>query len=220
MTDLPQGRFGAILADPPWHFEVWSINPGARIPHPSQHYATMGLDEIAALPVADLAADDCVLFIWITWPMLTHALAVVDSWGFKYKTCAFAWIKADVSTINLFPGPVDADMRLGYWTRANSEVCLLATRGQPKRRDAGVRQGIIEPSRQHSRKPDCVHERIERLVGGPYLELFARQRRPGWIAWGNEVDKFRPTPSEWESMWAKPFDRPELVFGNDGLAEP
>jgi N6-adenosine-specific RNA methylase IME4 len=150
----------------------------------------MGIDAIAALPVADLAADDCVLFLWITWPTMAQALYVIDTWGFLYKTCAFAWMKADVATINMFSGPVDADMKLGYWTRANSEVCLLATRGNPKRLDAGVRQGIIEPARQHSRKPDCVHQRIERLVAGPYLELFARQRRPGWTSWGNQLDRF------------------------------
>jgi N6-adenosine-specific RNA methylase IME4 len=220
MIALPGGKFGAILADPPWHFEVWSLKNTGSARHPSTHYPTMTLEDIEALPVGDLAADDCVLFLWVSWPMLLHALGVIDAWGFMFKTCAFAWIKADVSTLNLFPGPVDADMRLGYWTRANSEVCLLATRGNPKRLDAGVRQGIIEPGREHSRKPDCVHERIERLVAGPYLELFARQRKPGWISWGNEVDRFQPTPSEWESMWAKPFDNPELVFGNDDLAEP
>jgi N6-adenosine-specific RNA methylase IME4 len=192
MTDLPQGRFGAILADPPWHFAVWSLDKTGRARHPSTHYDTMELEDIAALPIGELAAEDCALFVWISWPMLEHALAVVAAWGFQYKTCAFAWIKADVSTINLFSGPVDADMKLGYWTRANSEVCLLATRGQPKRIDAGVRQGIIEPARQHSRKPDCVHGRIEKLVNGPYLELFARQRRPGWTTWGNQVDKFAP----------------------------
>jgi len=86
---------------------------------------------------------------------------------------------------------------MGYWTRANSEPCLLATRGKPKRLSAAVRQGIIEPRREHSRKPDCVHERIERLVAGPYLELFARATRPGWTCWGNEVGKFdRPLEME------------------------
>jgi len=81
-------------------------------------------------------------------------------------------------------------MGLGYWTRANSEVCLLATRGKPKRKHADVRQAILEPRREHSRKPDCVYDRIERLVDGPYLELFARQTRPGWDSWGLEVNKF------------------------------
>jgi N6-adenosine-specific RNA methylase IME4 len=79
---------------------------------------------------------------------------------------------------------------MGYWTRANTEPCLLATRGRPKRLNADVRQAIIEPRREHSRKPDGIHKRIERLVAGPYLELFARQQRPGWDVWGNEVDKF------------------------------
>ena len=131
---------------------------------------------------------DAVLFLWFTWPLLEGALDVITKWGFAYKTCAFAWVKADVSTIDLFPDPKVADMTLGYWTRANSEVCLLATRGKPKRLSASVRQGIIEPRREHSRKPECVYSRIERLVAGPRLELFAppaaaglgrrRQRRP------------------------------------------
>ena len=187
--NLPQGKFGAVLADPPWKFEHWGKNYICGR-DPENHYDLMTMNEIVALPVADVAADNCVLFLWITWPMLQHALHVIGAWHFTYKTCAFSWMKADVATINMFSGPVDADMKLGYWTRANSEVCLLATRVNPKRLDAGVRQGIIEPARQHSRKPDCVHERIERLVGGPYLEMFARQRRPGWTSWGNQLDRF------------------------------
>lgn len=187
---LARNYYGAILADPPWHFDVWPLDKTGRARHPSTHYDTMSLDEIYTLPIKELAADNCVLFMWVTWPMLQHGLQSIGAWGFTYKTCAFAWMKADVSTLNMFSGPIDADMKLGYWTRANSEVCLLATRGYPKRLDAGVRQGIIEPARQHSRKPDGIHERIERLVAGPYLELFARQRRPGWTVWGNETDKF------------------------------
>ncbi len=135
---------------------------------------------------------------------------VIKQWGFEYKTCGFAWMKADVSTVDLFGGSVQTHMGLGYWTRANSEVCLLATRGSPKRLNADVRQGIIAPRREHSRKPDGVHERIERLVGGPYLELFARQERSGWTVWGNETNKFKPR-TEWDSMWSKPFERPDPV---------
>lgn len=187
MIDLPRNHYRAILADPPWKFLTWGQIVSDRAPD----YRLMTPDQIEDLPVEEIAADDCVLFLWITWPLLEHALRVIDAWGFTYKTCAFAWMKADVSTINMFPGPVDVSMKLGYWTRANSEACLLATRGKPKRLKADVRQGIIEPARQHSRKPDCVHERIERLVAGPYLELFARRRRPGWDCWGNETDKFR-----------------------------
>ena len=183
-------RYACVLADPPWAFQTYS---GAKVPQRAeeQHYETMTLAELAALPIKEISAPDTALFLWFTWPLLEGALELIRSGGFSYKTCAFAWVKADVSTIDLFPDPKLADMTLGYWTRANSEVCLLATRGKPKRLHADVRQGIIEPRRQHSRKPDCVHKRIERLVAGPRLELFARQQRPGWTAVGNEVGKFQ-----------------------------
>lgn len=123
-------------------------------------------------------------------PPMQDGLRVIEAWGFEYKTCAFDWMKASVSTLDLFPDPKSADMKLGHWTRSNSEPCLLATRGKPKRLDAGVRMGIIESARQHSRKPDCVPERIERLVAGPYLELFARTTRDGWSSWENQTGKF------------------------------
>ena len=186
--ELPRNHFGAIYADPPWHYEVWSEGSSRTA---SSKYAVMTTAEIAAMPILDLAAPDCVLFMWITWPKAREAWDVLDGWGFIYKTCAFAWLKADVSTIDLFSDPKQSDMLMGSWTRANSEVCLLATRGHPKRLHADVRQGIIEPRREHSRKPDCVYGRIERLVAGPYLGLIARTTRPGWTAWGNEVGKFR-----------------------------
>lgn len=149
----------------------------------------MGDDEIVKLPVGEIAANDCVLFLWTCWPVLQRTFAILDVWGFNYKTCAFSWLKGD--PYRLFADEYTPYMGLGYWTRANTEPCLLATRGRPKRRAANVRQGIIAPRREHSRKPDEIHQRIERLVAGPYLELFARQQRPGWDAWGNEVGKFR-----------------------------
>jgi len=191
---LPAGPFGAILVDPPWRFRAWDQREAIQRRNggttAAVHYQTMTIEDIRSLPVADVAADDCALFLWISWPMLTDALDVVRAWGFAYKTIAFCWIKAHAGQIELFQDDMRDQMGLGYWTRANSEVCLLATRGNPKRLDAGVRQAIIEPRREHSRKPDCVHGRIERLVAGPYLELFARTTRPGWAAWGDEVGKF------------------------------
>lgn len=193
MTDLLSlpnaGKYGAILADPPWAFQAWS-GPEKKIASRGTvaPYKTLDMDDIAALPVAKVAAPHSTLFLWVVWPTLPEALRIIEAWGFKYKTCAFAWLKAD--QYRLFALEEDVRMGLGYWTRSNSEVCLLATRGNPKRVALDVRQGIIEPIRQHSRKPDCVHERIERLVAGPYLELFARQQRPGWDCWGNETTKF------------------------------
>lgn len=190
-TGLERGKYGAILADPPWGFQTWS-GPEKKVASRGTvaPYQTMEMADLGALPVADLAAEDCALFVWIVWPTLPEALDLINKWGFKYKTCAFTWLKAD--QYRLFALEEDVRMGLGYWTRANSEVCPLATRGKPKRKDNGVRQGIIEPIRQHSRKPDCVHERIQRLVAGPYCELFARAKRPGWDVWGNQTDKFTP----------------------------
>jgi N6-adenosine-specific RNA methylase IME4 len=190
---LPRGYFGAMLADPPWKFYNWSRRPWWERADRNtsraveRHYDTLSLEQLCALPVGDLAADDCALFLWACWPNLRDALAVIEAWGFIYKTCAFCWTKAHAGQIEMFRDDFDDQMGLGYWTRANSEPCLLATRGDPKRLNADVRQAIIEPRREHSRKPDCVRPRIERLVAGPYLELFARRCRPGWTVWGDEI---------------------------------
>lgn len=189
LLKLGRGKFGAILADPPWPFESYS---GAVVPTSArgerQPYKTMAMADIAALPVGELAAKNCALFLWVTWPTLPAALDVIRAWGFTFKTCGFCWVKGD--ELPLFPGDITATMGMGYWTRSNSEVCLLATRGRPKRLQSDVRQVIIERRREHSRKPEASRERIEQLVAGPYLELFARHRRPGWKAWGNETRKF------------------------------
>jgi N6-adenosine-specific RNA methylase IME4 len=190
--DLPRNHFGAILADPPWHFDAWASPPYGKGRAAESHYPTMKDPDIYALPVAQLAAEDCILFLWACWPKIQEAFRTIAAWGFTYKTCAFAWVKADATQIQMFEDEIEPNMLLGYWTRSNSEVCLLAIRGKPKRLNADVRQGIIAPRREHSRKPDGIHERIERLVAGPYLELFAREQQSGWIAWGNEVDKFDP----------------------------
>jgi N6-adenosine-specific RNA methylase IME4 len=217
---LPKGHFGAILADPPWRFRTWNnataVQRGTNGTNvcAATHYRTMAIEDIAALPVAKLAAEDCALFLWVCWPTLEDAWELLKSWGFGYKTCAFDWTKAHAGQIDMFRDDVDALMGMGYWTRSNTEPCLLATRGRPKRLHADVRQGIIEPRREHSRKPECVHDRIERLVAGPYLELFARATRPGWTTWGNEVGKFdgtTPKRETWDEMWARPFESSALT---------
>jgi N6-adenosine-specific RNA methylase IME4 len=192
--DLERGKYGAVLADPPWQFNsLWGGRPkkiGDNYPSRAidSHYDTMTIDDICALPVSDLAASDCVLFMWTCWPVINRAFEVLQAWGFTYKTCAFSWMKAD--PYRLFADDKTPFAGMGYWTRANTEPCLLATRGKPKRLAADVRQGIIAPRREHSRKPDGIHDRIERLVAGPYVELFARQKRTGWDCWGNQTDKF------------------------------
>jgi N6-adenosine-specific RNA methylase IME4 len=182
-------RYHTILADPAWKFETWGGETGMNR-SVDNHYRTMSLDEIYALKVNEIAADDSVLLLWATWPLLQAALRAIDAWKFVYKTDAFLWVKVKSTAEMAVLSKDDLHVGMGYWTRANTEYCLLATRGHPQRLNADVPQVIIAPVREHSRKPDEVYERIERLLPGPYVELFARQQRPGWDAWGNEVGKF------------------------------
>lgn len=173
-------KYEIILADPPWAYRVWSKKGAGR--SAENHYPTMSIEAIRALPVKELAARDCALFLWVTFPTLQEAFSVIEAWGFTYKTVAFVWVKQNRKAPTLFWG-------LGYWTRANVEICLLATRGQPKRHSAGVHQVILSPVEAHSKKPDVVRERIVTLLGDvPRVELFARQATPGWDVWGNEVE--------------------------------
>lgn len=146
------------------------------------HYPTMSIEEICALPVSELAAKDSTLFLWATFPQLNEAFRVIDAWGFKYKTLAFLWLKQNRKADSWFYG-------MGFWTRSNAEVCLLATRGRPKRQCAGIHQFVISHIEQHSKKPDEVRDKIVKLMGDqPRVELFARQKTPGWDVWGNEVN--------------------------------
>ena len=182
MHNLPLFHFGAIYIDPPWNFEPYADSGAGK--NPSRHYDCMSINDIKALPIGHLASKDCVLFMWVTDPMLKYGIDVMAAWGFEYKTVAFTWAKlAKIDRDKFFMGT-------GYWTRANPEMCLLGVNGHPKRRDCGVRQLIVEPIREHSRKPERIYSDIEKLVDGPYLELFARKQHKGWTSWGDEVGKF------------------------------
>lgn len=175
MQSLPAGPFGAILADPPWQFTSY----GGKHLAPTlgaQPYSTMSLADLKGLPVADSAAKDCLLFMWTVSHLQREAMDVAAAWGFKPVSIAFVWDKGR--------------MGMGYWTRQEAEICHLFKRGKPRRIGKGVRQVIRAPRREHSRKPDAQYDRIERLVAGPYLEMFARQAWPGWTAWGLEAGKF------------------------------
>jgi N6-adenosine-specific RNA methylase IME4 len=186
--NFPPRKFGTIYADPPWSFRTFSAKGQGR--SAERHYATMSIPDIAALPVSDLAMPDDVLLMWATMPLLPEAIDVMRSWGFRYKTCAFTWMKQRRKAAQLFTDRGDVFAGMGYWTRSNCELCLLGTRGKPKRRSAAVKQAILSPLREHSRKPEETYDRIEALVDGPYIELFARNTRPGWESWGNQTDKF------------------------------
>ena len=177
VTDIQQTqkKYNIIYADPPWKY--WeSGNKNQEL-----HYTTMTVDEICDLPVKDIADDNCLLFLWVTYPILQEAFKVIEAWGFKYSTCAFVWVKKNKNTDTPFVG-------CGAWTRANSELCLLATKGNMTRLDAAVSQVIESQIEEHSKKPDETRERIERLVGKlPRIELFCRHPAEGWDVWGNEA---------------------------------
>ncbi len=178
-------KYKVIYADPPWSFKTFSYKGKRR--SADAHYKCLNEKDLQDLPVADFADNDCALFLWATDPLLPSALDLIRAWGFKYKTVGFYWAKLNTNAPSLLFTEIDFFVGLGYWTRANSELCLLATKGRPLRKQKNVRRLLIAQRRQHSRKPDEVYERIERLVDGPYLELFARSTRPGWHAWGDEI---------------------------------
>lgn len=168
-------KYNIIYADPPWQY--WESGNKNQ----SLHYTTMPIDDICDLPVKDIAADDCILFMWVTYPILNEAFRVIESWGFKYSTAAFVWVKKNKQKDTPFVG-------CGAWTRANSELCLLATKGNITRLDAGVSQIVESPVEEHSKKPDVVRDLITRLVGElPRVELFCRNPAEGWDVWGNEA---------------------------------
>ena len=179
-------QYEIILADPPWRYAQKGVQ-GAAV----RHYPTMSMEELCALPVNCLSAPNSALFLWSTFPQLPEALRLIRAWGFTYKTVAFVWLKQNRKSLSWFYG-------LGFWTRGNAEVCLLATKGHPKRQRADIHQFIISPIEAHSKKPDETREKIVALMGDrPRVELFARQTVPGWDAWGNEVT---PSPGLAEGL--------------------
>jgi len=190
-------HYRVIYADPPWTFSTYSRKGKGR--SAEAYYDCMSLDAIKALPVAEWAANDCVLLLWTTDPLLPTAFDVIRAWGFTYKTIGFYWAKLNKSADPTIYSDSSFFAGLGFWTRANPEICLLATRGHPLRRRADVRKLIVSPRREHSRKPDEAYGRIERLCEGPYLEMFARSTRPGWDGWGAESEMRRIGPRRWRA---------------------
>ena len=174
-------KYSVIYADPPWSFKTYSNKGKDR--SPEKHYNVMNFKDICNLPVNKIANDNSVLLMWVIDPLLDKAFEVINAWGFKYKTVGFTWAKTNRKSEGYFTG-------LGYWTRGNPEMCLLATKGKPKRISKSVPQLVVEQRREHSRKPDIMYNHIENLLEGPYIELFARTQRSGWDSWGNQIDKF------------------------------
>ena len=180
-------RAAVIYADPGWEFRAFSRE--GRMRSGDAYYRTDDVEKIKALPVAPLAGKDCALLLWATWPNLLDALAVIEAWGFTYKTVAFVWVKTTkkAECIELDGRGLHRGMGLSA-TQANTEFCLFATKGSPLRLAADVPEIIVGPvGERHSEKPGEVRRRIEQLFGEPYLELYARKLTPRWRAWGDEI---------------------------------
>lgn len=192
LAQVEPGSIQCLAADPPWKYKTWSDKGLTK--SAEQHYSTLPLEEIVRLPIKDIAAKDCWLFLWTTWTHMEQALAVMRAWGFKYSSNAFVWWKlrrALGSQTMMFVDPLnDSHFGMGHTTRKATEPCILGRRGKPKRLNASVLDILISPVREHSRKPDDFFPRVEKFCAGPRLELFARETRPGWVQLGDQVTKF------------------------------
>jgi len=176
---LPKKKYGIIYADPPWNFKHYSDKGRDR--SPANYYRLQDLEDLKRIPIQDLADDNCILFMWVTHPFLEKSMDVIKAWGFKYKTAGFTWIKENKKSDSWFWG-------MGYWTRANSELCLIATKGSPQRKSSSVHELICTRIEKHSKKPDIVKDKIVELMGDiPRIELFARTKTKGWDVWGDEI---------------------------------
>lgn len=171
-------KYNVIYADPAWKYDFGKSNSR----YVNNKYKVMSKEEICNMPIANIAAKNSVLFMWTTFPKLDWAMDVIKAWGFQYKTCGFTWIKQNKKSDGLFMG-------MGYYTRSNAEVCLLAVKGnQLPRLSHKVHSVVMSHIEEHSKKPAIVRERIVELFGDvPRIELFARQKVDGWDCWGNEV---------------------------------
>ena len=184
-------KYNIILADPPWKIGFYTIKGNPRMDPKFRvtPYQGMEIEDIKKMPVAEMADENCALFLWITYPCLQWGLDVMKAWGFKYKTVAFTWVKRTQTGNKWFVG-------LGNYTKANAEICLLGTKGIMPRKSKKVKQIIIAPVTEHSKKPYEAHKRILKLFGDlPRIELFARNRIPGWDFYGDD-SKLKMEPLE------------------------
>lgn len=182
-------KYKIIYADPAWSYRDYTsrevaeknLNKNSK-KSVVMKYNVMKTNDLCSLPIKNISAEDCILFMWVTMPKLNECFELMKSWGFKYSTCGFTWIKKNKkNTSTNFWG-------MGRWTRSNAELCLIGIKGKPQRISKSVHSVIETPIEEHSKKPDCVRDKIVELCGDlPRIELFARQYAEGWDCWGNEV---------------------------------
>ena len=191
---FPNKKYNIIYADPPWTFKTFSDKGKQK--SADNHYECQSLEWIKNLPIQKISERNCILFLWVTFPNLQESFEVINNWNFKYSTCGFVWIKTNknfnINQTSFLPyDSFNSFMGLGYWTRSNAEICLIAKRGNIKKQSNSIHQIIYEPIREHSRKPDIIRDKIVALCGDlPRIELFARTQNKGWDTWGNETKKY------------------------------
>jgi len=187
ITPFPNKKYKIILADPPWEYFLYKKQDSGSTAN--KHYDTLNIDEIKKLPIQKITDDDCILFLWGTWPNLQECLDVIKAWGFKYKTIGFNWIKTNPTNAKCFFG-------MGHYTKSNSEFCLIATKGKTTIINNKISSIIHSSIQKHSKKPDIVRQKIVQLCGDlPRIELFARTRIHNWDTWGND-EKLNNQPLE------------------------
>ena len=176
MIPFPDKKYNIIYSDPAWNYENWGEGASRNV---KEKYKTMSMEEIWKLPVKNIADENCILFIWVTFPNLQEGLDVIKAWGFTYKTLGFSWLKLNKKNGKLFFG-------IGHYTKSNCEVCLIGVKGKPKIIDDTISSAIISPRQEHSKKPNIIRDKIVQLCGDlPRIELFARQKIPKWDCWGD-----------------------------------
>jgi len=179
--NLKNKKYSVIYADPPW-FYSYDHHRG---------YPLLKTEQLAKLSVPSITAPDATLFLWATFPCLPDAFVVMKAWGFFYKTIGFVWIKTnkrqDLNHPNFFQTPLDVATNIGNYTVPNAEICLLGIKGKPVH-EYGIESVVFAPRLWHSKKPDEIRNRIAKYCrGAPKIELFARDKLPGWDSWGNQT---------------------------------
>ncbi|MBL4951094.1 DNA methyltransferase [Neobacillus sp. YIM B02564] len=197
MIVFPERKFNIIYADPPWQFSSKAYQDGGRdmLKLEETQYNTMTIKDIKSLPVKEIADEDCACFMWVTDSHLKEGIEVLESWGFKYKTIAFVWLKKYDSG--------DTCYNFAPWTLKSHEICLLGIKGRMTKHNVKNNvKGFVEAVRgRHSEKPQEIRRRIEELFGDiPRIELFAREYNKGWYVWGNEANNICPECKQGMSM--------------------
>ena len=177
-------KYNIIYADPPWEYKESGSGIRGCAGLDKRYKGVMTKQEIFSLPVPKISAEKSILFLWVTFPRLEQGIETIKAWGFEYYGLGFDWVKTSKNG--------NPSWGMGYYTRQNTEVCLIGVRKDKKQRIKPLVRNVLSvvhsERREHSKKPDEIRDYITQICGDlPRIELFARQYADGWDCWGNEV---------------------------------